>query len=325
MSESSKKWKSRLLSSSLPLEYEVAKILANHHIHTSYDYSYNRVEGTTKKEFSVDIHGLSFSPFNNSNKLTSNLTIIGECKFRDEGKIWAFLPEANPHDFSAFTLGGTIKAVSAFSTKTINQNSICDFESQFDYALKGIEISLTTGEVFDKDIRHGISQLKYALPYLLRETIEFNNLNLIDNALPFFIIPILITNADLYIFNKDLSIDNIKQTESIENIATKVPWLIFGSTPGPDFADHHKMVFKKFKQLKKDGNIESFESKQATFKDKRFGLYQSPTKEINDLYDSSTYIIHKYYSQFFICSMDNLDEFISNIQATIISSLKRSR
>jgi hypothetical protein len=323
MSESSKKWKARLLSSSLPLEYEVAKILAKYRIHTSYDYSYNRLEGSVKKEFSVDIHGLGFSPFSNSNKLTSSLTVIGECKFRDEGKIWAFLPEANPSDFSTFTLGGTCKAVSAFSIKNINKDPIYTFESQFNYSLKGTEINLANGEVFDKDIRHGVSQLKYALPYLLRENIEFNTLNNIENSAPFFIIPVLITNAELYLFNKDISIETIKQTESIEQIASKVPWIIFGSSSGHDFADHHKMVFSKFKKLKKDINIQSFEFEQIKFKSNKYNIYNSPIKEIDDLQESSAYIINKYYSQFFICSIENFDEFIRNIQAVIISSLKR--
>ncbi|NML67532.1 hypothetical protein HHL22_20210 [Hymenobacter sp. RP-2-7] len=323
MSELSKKWKARLLSSSIPLEYEVAKILAKYRIHTSYDYSYSRLDGAANKEFSVDIHGLGFSPFSNSNKITSRLAIIGECKFRDEGKVWAFLPEVNPLDFSTFTLGGTCKVVSAFSTKAINEEPIYNFENEFNYSLKGTEINLANGEVFDKDIKHGISQLKYALPYLLKESIEFNTLNHIGDALPFFIIPVLITNAELYLFNKDISIESIKQTESIEEIASKIPWLIFGSSLGHDFADHHKMIFKRFKKLKKDINIESFESKQIKFKNRKYNTYHSPIKEIDNLQESSVYILNKYYSQFFICSIENFDEFIKNIQAVIISSLKR--
>ena len=38
----SKKWESRLLSSSIPLEYEVAKVLSDLNFTVSFDYAYYR-------------------------------------------------------------------------------------------------------------------------------------------------------------------------------------------------------------------------------------------------------------------------------------------
>ncbi|WP_152981594.1 hypothetical protein [Hymenobacter sp. AT01-02] len=221
MNDSSKKWKARLLSSSLPLEYEVSKILSRYNFTTSFDFSYSRQEGEAQKEFSIDIHATAFEPFSDPNKINATLTILSECKFREEGKIWAFLPDVNSPDYSDFTLGNTVKCIDSFSMKRLNMSPIYEFESQFEYSSKGTEIGITTGEVFDKDLRHGISQLKYGLPYVLKDNIEFQVYNHIEEATPFFIAPILITNADLYIFDKNLAIETIKDTNSIEDIAAK--------------------------------------------------------------------------------------------------------
>jgi hypothetical protein len=56
-----KKWKAGLLSSSVPLEYEVAKILAKEAFAVSADYSYlRRDEQGIEKEFSCDIEATAY-------------------------------------------------------------------------------------------------------------------------------------------------------------------------------------------------------------------------------------------------------------------------
>ncbi|RPD49631.1 hypothetical protein DNI29_02190 [Hymenobacter sediminis] len=323
MSEMSKKWKARLLSSSLPLEHEVSKILSKYNFFTSYDYSYSRKENATNKDFSVDILGSAYAPFNNSNKLIASLNVLAECKFREEGKIWAFLPALPDANDVEFTLGATIKSLNHFSTRKVDAEDIYDFESLFPFSLKGTEISISSGEVFDKDIRHGILQLKYALPYLIKDSIESNCYGHLEDTEPDFIVPVLITNADLYIFNQEFSIDNVKEANNIDDIAIKTPYLILKNTSSPDFIQHHKTVFKNFSKIRSSTNINEFEAKQRLFKDKKYNIYESPLKEVEDLERSPTYISNKYYSQFFICHLNSFDEFINTLQITINKSLKR--
>ncbi len=50
MSESNK-WKSKLLSSSLPMEYEVAQILVERGFSTDVDFSYTRMDSGLEKDW----------------------------------------------------------------------------------------------------------------------------------------------------------------------------------------------------------------------------------------------------------------------------------
>jgi hypothetical protein len=309
-----KKWKSRLLSSSIPLEYEVAKILSELDFSVSFDYSYYRKDGETKKEFSTDIKGYFLFPINSENDIDASLTLLAECKYREEGKSWLFLPDVNKPDSSTFTLGYTIKSLSEFSTIKNKKSSIYSFEDKFDFALKGVEVSINSGEVFDKDIRHGISQLKFALPYLVKDDIEGNIFGHFDDAKPTYIISILITNADLYILNENFSIDKIKNAEEIEELARKVPYLICYSETGPDFINHHKEIFKNFySDCGTEENLLRFEDFQKTKKDKKYGTYESPLRTCFDLEKSFNFTLRHYYSQHFICSFEHFPDLINQI------------
>ncbi len=317
MTDNSKKWKPRLLSSSLPLEFDVSKTLAKHKFSIEHDYSYLRKEENSYKEFSVDLKATNFVKIK---KVHADITVLAECKYREEGKRWAFLPEINS-DYSTFTAGYTLRHESAFSTDKIDSAKISGLEYLFDYSTKGTEISLATGDVFDKDIRHGISQIKYALPYIIKHNIEFNTFGHLEDASPFFIVPVLITNADLFIFNENVSIDVIKQTDDIDILMRKVPYLILHNSIGPDFNEHHKNIFKSFSTELDHPNIDEFEKKQKTFINEH-DIYESPVEERQDLEEADLFTMNKYYSQYFICSLSNFDNFTKQILNTIRESLK---
>jgi hypothetical protein len=319
MSENSKKWKPRLLSSSLPLEFDVSKILSKYSFYISHDYSYFRKEDNLHKEFSVDINAKGFVGVR---KIKADIAILAECKYREEGKRWVFLPEIGT-DFSTFTLGYTLRHENSFSLQNIKGSSIYEFEQNFDCSVKGTEISVSTGEVFDKDIRHGISQLKYALPYIIKDNIEFNCNGNIEDAHPFYIIPVLVTNADLYLFNEDVSIETIKQTEDIETLMKKVPYLVLHNGIGPDFREHHKNIFKDFNKNLDAANIELFEKKQKEYTNEH-NMHESAVEECQDLENSDSFTLNKYYTQFFVCSQNHLDDFIKGAMKAIKGSIKKN-
>ncbi|WBU89764.1 hypothetical protein [Cellulophaga omnivescoria] len=310
----SKKWKSRLLSSSIPLEYEVAKILSDLDFSVSFDYSYFRKEGERRKEFSTDIKGYFLFPIDSEDKIDASLTLLTECKYRDESKKWVFLPDINKPDFSTFTLGNTIKSLAEFSLKKIDNDLIYEFEEKLDFALKGVEINITSGEVFDKDIRHGISQLKYALPYLIKRDIEANIWGHLVDTNPPYIISILVTNAELYILDDDFSISKIREVDNIEQLAKKVPYLVYNSEIGPDFTEHHKEIFKGFTlNFEEKENLSQFENFQKKHKHKEYNIYESPVNKCWELENSHYSTLKEFYSQHFICSFEYYPKLVNEI------------
>ena len=54
------KWKDCLLSSSLPFEFEIAKLLASAGFFISADYTYSRTDAGVTKDFSVDIEASGY-------------------------------------------------------------------------------------------------------------------------------------------------------------------------------------------------------------------------------------------------------------------------
>lgn len=314
----SKKWKSRLLSSSLPLEYEVAKILTDRDFSVSFDYSYYRKDGDHKKEFSTDLKALHFFPLDTEDRIDASLTLVAECKYREEGKKWIFLPDINKPEFSDFTLGYTIKSLAEFSTKATKQDLISSFEEEFNYALKGVEINVTSGEVFDKDIRHGIAQLKFALPYLIKNTIDNNRFCHLVDAHPGYVISVLVTNADLYILNEEFSIERVKECEDLEELAQHVPYLVCHTEIGPDFTDHHKGIFRGFsRDCEEVENFQVFEAFQKTQRHKTYEIYKSPLRCCQDLEQSYFSTMKQYYSQHFICNFKHFPDFIDKILKTL--------
>lgn len=305
-------WKSKFLSSSMPLEYEVAKILADLNFSVSFDYPYYRQEDGHKKEFSTDIKGYFLFPLDSEDEINASLTLLTECKYRDESKKWAFIPDVNRPDFSSFTLGTTIKSLSEFSKVKNKEDLIPSFEEHFNYALKGVEINIENGNVFDKDIRHGISQLKYALPYLIKENIMQNVFDHIDNTVPAYLVSILVTNAELYILNNNLSINKIKEINELEEVARQVPYLICYSESGPDFMDHHKKIFDNLNyDVVGNGNLEEFEAFHKS--QKELYVHDSPIRTCINLEESHYYTLHRYYHQHFICSFDFYKDLIKQI------------
>lgn len=79
-----KKWKDKLISSSLPLEFEAAKILVSKKFSITSDYSYARDDSGVIKNFSVDILARIYTPFSNPNKVTASLELLVECKQKNQ-------------------------------------------------------------------------------------------------------------------------------------------------------------------------------------------------------------------------------------------------
>lgn len=236
------KWKDRLLSSSLPLEYEVGKILTQNNFFIDFDYAYKRYDNANEKEFSIDIKAGGYYPFETESSIKLSIDLLLECKYRNPNVSWLFVKDINIDNYSNFSSKGAIKLVDEFSEvhykDRLNPFPICET------CLKGMEVNTQNGEVHDKGIIHGINQLVYSIPSLLNRHINGALLDHLEDVFPYIICPILITTADLRILNNDFSIENLKETDSIEKISTEVPYLKIYSDVYPSFSEHCENIFK---------------------------------------------------------------------------------
>ena len=309
------KWKNNLLASSFPLEYEVAKILASKNFAVSSDYTYKRVnEKGEDVDFSVDVYAVGYAPFNDFNKADSMLEMLVECKYRTPDAMWLFLEDPNIEDFSDGTYGYTIREIDNFSIKEFSGTSNYTIEEEFKICYKCVEIK--GDRVYDNEFKHGIEQLRYGLPRLLKETIENNLYGHIDDNIPFSNCAILLTTADLYVANKDFSMGNLKSCSEIQEIAEKVPYLMFYSQYGPDFMRHCNNEFQELYNLLEDEGFSVFESRLEL---DRHDMYSSslPGSIIEGLINGEKFYLNKHFTQFIISDYNHFEELIELIQEII--------
>lgn len=165
------KWKSKLVSSSLPLEFEAAKILTAKKFTISADYSYARNDSGVVKDFSVDLYARAYLPFSKPEGMyqrpTATLEFLVECKQRVQNISWLFFPSHRPF-FEYNNFGYALHAEDQFSQLFFPVHATAYFEKVMFFCYKGTEINEKDGSVHDAELRHGIAQLQYALPRLYR-------------------------------------------------------------------------------------------------------------------------------------------------------------
>lgn len=243
MSEN-KKWKEKLISSSFPLEYIVSRKLASFGIAVSNDFAYSRNNAGILKDFSIDLHGNYWNE-----ECTYHLNFLIECKQRHDNNKWLFMRDSNPPDFSALTLGHTLRAIDNFTIIDLPTNATIALDENMDYAVKGVEIDTSNGNVYDSEIKHGISQLAYSLPDVIINNIARCIQSHFNDNIPFFIVPILVTTSDLYLSHDEFSTENIREAQNLSDIADLVPYLVIENQHTPGFGIHRMQRFSSFKYI----------------------------------------------------------------------------
>lgn len=312
------KWKSALNSSSIPLEFETAKILVNKGFTVFSDYSYSRNDLGIKKDFSVDIHARGEPPFRKDSKLDIKLDLLIECKQRHSGNQWLFLPDINNSEYTNYYIGETMHGIDNYSKYFFEKKYFTDFDDKFCFCYKGVEIDTSNNKVHADEIKHGIYQLQYALPRLYKEHIA-NNLSCPPNInFPFMYCAILLTTSDLFIAHKSFSIrnvDNIK--ESINEIAKKVPYLILYNYCNPDFMNHCKEEFSLFKHFYNTQKINEIEDYRKKNNSNQLDL---PITTMYSLMNGFDLELSKYFSQFIVCSLRHFSRLIDQINNIAIQA-----
>lgn len=245
-----KNWKNYLLSTGLPLENEVLNFLNKKKYLTDFDTSYIRLDETGReKEFAYDIRATSLEDTNYFTEL------FIECKYRYPGTKWLFIPEIHPiYDPYNPTPPVYAHPLSWIHITNISQKKISSYgfprETGIPLASKGIELLPKNDN--PKSLQQAYNQLGYAFAEEIIDQID----SLINDTMPsvisFFNIPIIITTADLYLLNSNISIENINQSGELEEISTKQDILIVSYTNKKQLTEHNQKIFFNFYKNKCD-------------------------------------------------------------------------
>lgn len=317
----SAKWKSKLVSSSLPLEFEVAKSLVSQGFSVHADYTYARDDSGIVKDFSVDLEATAFLPFSNPNKITAQLELLVECKQRHPNVRWLFFPDPNRPDFSPIVLGHTIRTIDQFSKKFFRSNVTVEFDNHAPHCYKGVEVDEADGRVYDSELKHGISQLQYALPRLFAETVLFNLHGHYEENKPFLICPILLTTAELLVAQHNLTTSMVETATCLSDIAKPAPYIILYSDYGPDFERHCIRECVQLGSLEPHA-IEDIEKYREEHGEYSFHL---PSFLCKSLVEGMRATLVSYFTQFVVCQTSSFDVLISDIKKVASKAARTSK
>lgn len=321
----SMKWKERLLSSSLPLEFEVANFLAKEGFFLEPDYKYQRRTNELVKECSIDLEATVYFPITNPNAMNSALHLMVECKYRSPNKVCLFLPEIlSRHALSNVTLGRTLCLIDEFSYDRIPQDAIYRFEEDIPVCYKGIDMDLSSGNVEDKEINEGIDQLMYSLPQMHLNSVTHNlTCHPADNK-PYFAMSILVTNADLRILKPNVDIQKIQKARNINAISHSVPYLIFYRSHGDLFKRHLGSTLRNIDEYLEDKTISELEAKLRESKLEEYE-FNYPRAIISECTKGYCFFFRELCHQFIICNSRNLPVLIKTVKRIIGSCLRKRR
>jgi hypothetical protein len=229
-----RKWKPKLLSSSLPLEYEVARALVASGFSVQGEHSYHRLSEGLVKEFSVDVQAIKRMAAPPTAGLGCALDLLVECKYRTRQVVWWFVPDPNGIDYpSQYEI---IRGVDAFSRWFLREASWLTTQWNIPICYKGVEIDVSTGAVESAELKHGLFQLQFAVPSLLKSRIEapVTSYGVIEN-LPFLFVPILVTNAPLYVARPNLTSALVEASDELAAVSLETKLLLVRLQPGQDF------------------------------------------------------------------------------------------
>lgn len=285
------------------------------------DYCYERVEAGQTKDFSVDLYGRLFFPTSNPNEVTASLELLIECKYRTPNKIWVFLPDVNRPDLP-LGHGSTIRAIDDFSLCRVLDDPIYRFDENVPLCYKGTEIDLANNTAYDSEIRHGINQLQYALPRLITEEILFEVSENPEEVVPFFMLPILVTTAELRVLKQATTLTRVEGIHILEDITEKVPYLILFNSFGPDFVAHAR---RQFAQLANIGFYDNVVDIEERLRASGLEFYEFNLPSAIGKYLAEGRRLQEYCSHFIVCSFDTLPEMLSQVKQAIRASLRKRK
>lgn len=318
MSESNK-WKSKLLSSSVPMEYEVAQILVERGFSTDVDFSYTRNDSGLDKDFSVDLLATSYLT-NKADDIQAVIELLVECKYRHPANKWLFFEDPNDGSFSPFTLGHTLRAVAEFSWQFFPSNATVAFDKNVCFCIKGVEVDISNGSVHDSEIRHGLLQLQYALPRLLTDRISFEIYHPEEENNPFFFCPILLTTSPILVARPGFKIGTVEHADKLEDFATIEPWVVVHSDLTPEFERHRATQCADLSKIADELWVKGLETHREA---KGEWKHRLPVEQLRMLSGKKRGRPFEYFSQTIVCSLEHFPQLLQAIKRTAKSAANR--
>ena len=309
------KWKSALLRSGVPLEHDVARFLTNEGFYISPDFEFHRVSGGVEKEFSVDLDGTFYG---HPDRLDYTLHILAECKYRSPEKSLLLFEETNPE--MGGTLGGTLTVSDQFVPFYARFEPIAEFERQFPFAYKAVE--LHEGSAVERDIKHGLAQLKYATPSFVVDHVVRSLFEHEEDRHPNFFASLLITNAPLRLVDSETSLDQVNAAAALTDITTEVPWAVISHGIGPEYRAHVGRVVQAFDREELIEKAEEVE-KHVISGGKKNVLYSAHPVNFTEGILSGGYELTSLCSQVFIVNLASMPRFIGELKAATKAAFRR--
>ncbi|MDR2264370.1 MAG: hypothetical protein LBE93_13085 [Enterobacter asburiae] len=316
MSEN-KKWKEKLISSSFPLEYLVSRKLADLDIAVQNEFTYSRDDAGILKDFSIDLHGSYWNE-----ECTFHLIFLIECKQRHDKNKWLFMRDPNIPDFSSHTLGYTLRTVDNFTRMIVPTDSTYALDEKIDFVVKGLEIDTSNGNVYDNELKHGLSQLAYALPDVMIQNISHCIHSHPDDNIPFFFVPILLTTSELFVTHDDFSVQKIRESQELDDIAQNVPYVIMENQHTPGFGIHRAKRFAAYDYFLGSSQLGVINALREKHGEHSRTL---PMERILDLANRPHQHFPEYFSQILVCSLANLDSLVKEIIEIAENSMKEAK
>ncbi|SAL76222.1 hypothetical protein AWB74_04960 [Caballeronia arvi] len=296
------------------MEFEVSKLLVKHGFFARADFTYTRHGAESKNDFSVDLEAVSYLPFRNRVATMASLHLLVECKHRHRNNKWLFFPDPNVDKFWQITFGRTLRVVDDFSPVMLNDKYSVAFDESLIFCIKGVEVDIASAKVYDSEIKHGLSQLQYALPRLVSECIEFNLDLSPHHSYPFMFCPILLTTSDIFVASSDTTINTVEHAENIDDFASPVPWLVMLFDRSPEFHRHRSVAFQNLiRFLRKDLPLSRLDDiRRKTSVHERF----LPSHLCDDsIRDTANGAINSHFGRTIVCSLANFEALLIKLKA----------
>ncbi len=316
------KWKSKLLSSGLPLEQEAINRLHKLGFYVDGELPYTRYGLNEHTDGSIDVSAHAYLP--DGDDFSAQLIALVECKYRHDEKVWLFTNDPNNDpDFSPSSPHG-LRSFSSLTTYNYDQKSLLQLCCEPPSVLKGMELNLKSGEAQDKDIKHAVNQLRYALPTTLLKYAFVNGNCHPEDSQPFFILPILVTNAELRVASDNFSIQVSRDANSLDDFSEKVDWVDLYSGYTDSFKFHCKKVFNGIGDddiFRSEGPYELLHNSL----NKKTRTLTSPLSELQRLERGQPlFASHNMYNQFWVCNMEAFEGVVQKAITAVTLAMKDS-
>ncbi|WP_148662273.1 hypothetical protein [Paraburkholderia phytofirmans] len=234
-----KSWQQSLLSSGPPLENDVRTYLESKGCIADFEYSYLKPDDLTiERQFSYDIDASYIRGRN-------FVDLMVECKYRYPGTRWVFTPDhyGGPEEF------GQNAFMHPFDHFVPHK---FPFPGNFPRELapacsKAVEL-LPDGPN-EKTVVQALNQLAYAIAPKIVSAMDHQINRLLVQDHIFYHVPVIATTAELFRLNDGVRIQQIRDANDLEEVATRQSCLVMSYKPGVELGRYNAKVINSIAAL----------------------------------------------------------------------------